>query len=599
MYDLTFALKTLMAALSFAGYSFFLTRRWHIHPLIAPAVVIPALGTVMVISGILNIMLLMVYLLCGLGLALLVYTLIVNKGTKGLLHPAHLVVLAAFFWLLWRLQGAQVHSVDNFHHWLRVLKVLLANDELPSYRTPMITFQAYPTGSASYLYYMLRLIGYREDLAIIAQLMMLVVFCLPLFALPKKGKWLAWVALAGFLAVALSQLYERDTLLVDDLQAFIGISAIAIAYYYRADLFKALLCLTPTAIFTVFIKNSAFYFIAMTTLFLMVVLQDKQQRGRLKIVFLNFILPSLVFYLWTRHVAQVFNSGLGYGMEAKHALNLSSYYDQAKSWGISRIPELLGRVFEQAFGTMYFPGLLALLSTLAALLLTVPLWISGKTREAIRSLLLLGFALLGYVLWEAGIVGMFAVSMPYGETDMLACAERYMMTGLVYMFGLMVLSAVESVNSWPDMSKAAPRAAAVALALACAYVPVHFSGFPGQWGAPLRHIAARNYFAQLQEKHTFPFGVNIIYVTDQGNQYYQLNKYMMTDFLAESAFPMSTADAETLADVAQAAAEYAADYDILLIDTQNDEVLDGLADAMDKGAFYHMRVFLDLDEVLQ
>ena len=599
MYDLTFALRTLMAALSFAGYSTFLTKQWGIHPLIAPAVVIPTLGVAMVIAGMLNIMLLSVYLLCGLGLALLLYTLVINKGVKGLLHPAHLIALAAFGWLLWRLQGAQVHSVDNFHHWLRVLNVLLARDELPSYRTPFITFQSYPTGSASFLYYVLRLIEAREDLAIIVQLMMLLVFCLPLFALPKKGKWVSWIGLAGFLAVALARLYERDTLLVDDLQAFIGIGAISIAYYYRADLKKALICLTPTAMYTVLIKNSAFFFIAMTTLFLLIILQDKQRWGRLKILFYTFVLPSLVFFLWTRHVSQVYNSGLGFGMEAKHSLNLASYYSQAQSWGISRIPELLSRVFEQAFGTLYFPGLLALLSTVAAMILTIPLWASGKIREGIRSLLLLGFAWLGYVLWEVGIVGMFAFSMPYGETDMLACAERYMMTGLVYMFGLMVLSAVESLNAWPPMPNITAKVAAVGLAMICAYVPLHYSGFPGQWGAGLYRIEARDYFAALKKKYPIDFGDAGMYVTDFGNQYYQLNKFMQTDFQAEKVFPLSTIDAETPVDVVPVAAEYAPEFDFLLIDTTNEAVLDGLADAMDKGAFYHMKVFLGMDAVLQ
>lgn len=599
MYDFTFAWRMAIAAVSFAGYAMFLTKRWGIHPLIAPAVVIPSLGVAMVAAGMLNTMLVTVYVLAGLGVALFIYTLIINKGAHGLLHPAHAIVLAALGWMLWKLQGTQVYSIDNFHHWLKVLSVLVTHDALPSYRTPAITFQAYPTGSASYLYYMLKLVRYREDMAVIFQLMMMAVFCLPLFALPKKGKPLAWIVLAGSVAVMLSRLYERDTMLVDDLQAYIGLSAIAIAWYYRNDLNKALLCLAPTSAFTVLIKNSAFYFVAMTTVFLLVVLQDKQRWGRLKVVFYNFLLPALVFYLWTRHVSLVFDGGLGKAMEAKHALNLSAYYSQAKAWGLSRLPELTDRVFETAFSKQYFPGLLALLSTVAAALLTVPLWLSGKVKPAVRSLLLLVFAWLGYVMWELGNVGMFAFSMPWDETDMLACAERYMMTGIVYMFGLMVLSVVESVNEWPLMTDVRRKVGATVLALACAYVPLHYSGFPGEWGAPVRSKDVRGYFRDLKNAYPYDFGEAGIFITDEANMYYMIDKYMQTDFLVEKTLVMSTAEMENLDDIARYAEELAPEYTFLIIDTENEQVIDGLAIAMDRGAFYHMKVFLGMDEILQ
>lgn len=599
MYDFVLILKILVLGLSFAGYAAFFTKRFGIHPLIAPAVVIPSIGVVMLLAGILNIMLMTVYLLYAVGIGLLIYTLIINKGVAGLLHPACMVPLAALGWMLWRLQGAQVYSIDNFHHWFKVLNVLLTRDALPNFSTPVITFQAYPTGSASYLYYALRLVGNREDLAIIAQLMMLVVFCLPLFALPKKGKALAWVVLAGFLAVALSRLYERDTLLVDDLQAFIGIGAIAMAYYYRDNLDKALLCLTPITIYMGLIKNSAMFFIAMTVVFFLVVRKDKQRGGLLKAVIYLVVLPTLVFFLWSRHVAQVFDSGLGYGMQAKHALNLSAYYSQAKAWGVNRLPELTTSVFKQAFGKQYFPGTLALVSTLAACLLTIPLWIGGKTREAIRSILLLAFAWLGYVLWEAGIVGMFAVSMPWDETETLACAERYMMTGIVYMFGLMTLSAVESVNHWPSVSKAAAKVTVVALALACGLMPLYYSDFPGQWGAPIRNNPVRSYFAALKEKYPVYFGEGCMYITDHDNQYYMLNKYIQTDFLSSNALPLTTAGAETPAEIVRLAVEHAKDFDFLIVDTANEEIMDGLSEAMYQGTFHHMKVFLGMDYIVQ
>lgn len=599
MFDLELILRLFGAALSFSGYSVFLTKRWGIHPLISPAVVIPAIGVVMVLAGIINMMSLFVYIIWILGIGLLIYTLVLNKGFQGLLHPALILLLLALAWLMWRLQGAQVYSIDNFHHWLKVLKVLLAHDMLPTFRTPFVTFQAYPTGSASYLYYVLKLTGYREDLAIVLQLMMLLVFCMPLFALPKKGKWLSWVVLAGALVVTLSRLYERDTMLVDDLQAFIGISAIAIAYYLRDNLNKALICLAPISIFTVLIKNSAFFFVGMTTLFLLLALQDKQRWGRAKVVLINIVLPSLVFYLWTRHVALVFDNGLGHGMQAKHALNLSAYYSQAKDWGLSRIPELTGRVFEQAFGLQYFPGTLAFVSTAAACLLIIPLLLKKKVREAVISLLLLAFAWISYALWEAGIVGMFAFSMPWGETDTLACGERYMMTGIVYMFGLMVLSVVESVNAWPSSDYAASKIGSIALALLCAFLPVRFSGFPGQWGAPIQNISVRSYFAALKEKYPVYFGEGGIFITDRENQYYLINKYMQTDFLTEKVLPVVTSEFNSPEEVVQIAVDYAPEYGFLIVETDNEKIMDGLSLAMDKGVFYHMKVFLFMDAVIQ
>lgn len=585
-------LRILLAALSFAGYSMYLTKRWRVHPLISPAIVISCLGLVMVFSGILNVMPLMVFLLAVSGLALFILTLITNKGIAGLLHPVHLLVVAVLGLLLWKLQGAQVYSVDNFHHWLKVLNIMLAIDELPSYRTPIITFHAYPTGSASYLYYITKLIGFREDLVIITQLMMLVVFSLPLLALPKSGRWLSWMALAGFLAVAHARIYERDSLLVDDLQAFVGIGAIAIAYYYRHDLKMALLCLTPISAYTVLVKNSAFFFIIMTALFLLIAVKDKQPRARLRIVLCALLIPSLVFYLWSRHVHFAYPySGLGYGLQSKHALNLSSYWAQAKDRGFSQMPALFSRVFGRAFAEPHFPRLLALLSSIAAVLLTLPLWLSGRTKQAIRSLLLLVFAWMGYLLWELGTVGMYAVSMPWDEMEMLATYERYMVTGIVYMFGLMVLSAVVSVNSWDPAPGIPVKVILAALTLACSLVPVLFSGFPGQWGVSIHPIPVRKYFASLKESYHEPFGTGCMFVTDENNNYNRLGKYIQTDFLASNIGIFTTADGRTPKQLTDEVLTYSKDYDFIIVNTQNEELLLGMAEAFEIGALYRLKVF--------
>lgn len=594
MSSLFLALRGLLVASSFAGYSMYLTKRWKIHPLIAPAMVISGIGLTMVFAGILNIMPVMVILISAGGIALLLRTLVTNKGVAELLHPVHLVVIVVLGLLLWKLRGAMVYSVDNFHHWLKVLNTMLAIDELPSYRTTIITFHAYPTGSASYLYYITKIIGFREDLVIITQLMMLVVFSLPLLALPKKDKWLNWIVLAGFLAVAHARIYERDSLLVDDLQAFAGISGIATAYYYRHDLKKALFCLTPISAYTVLIKNSAFFFIIMTAVFLMIVLKDKRPWGRLKIVLYVLIVPSVVFYLWARHVHFAYPySGLGYGLQSKHALNLSSYWTQAKEWGINMAPELFRRIFGQAFTEPDFPLRLALSSSLAAVLLTLPLWLIGKRKEALHSLLLLMFAWLGYILWEVGTVGMYAVSMPWDEMEMLATYERYMVTGIVYMFGVMVLSAVSSVNAWEQAASHQRKVGLAILALACALVPVWFSGFPGQWGADIHPIAVRKYFADLKENHPGLFGTACMFVTDESNAHNRLGKYIQTDFLATNIGIFTTADGRTPEQLTDEVLTYSSEYDYIIINTQNEELLLGMSEAFESGAFYRLKVFAE------
>lgn len=72
---------------------------------------------------------------------------------------------------------------DNFSHWALVVQEMLINNRFPNFADTLITFQAYPLGSATYIYFFAKLVGASEPLQMLAQAYAIAASILPLFAL--------------------------------------------------------------------------------------------------------------------------------------------------------------------------------------------------------------------------------------------------------------------------------------------------------------------------------------------------------------------------------------------------------------------------------
>lgn len=404
----------------------------------SPALVASTIGVIMLIAGILNIMFLSMLSLVLIGNGIFLYMIVRAKiRVRDLLAPSNILLLGFVVYMGWRLYSIYPTHYDNFSHWLTVTKYLFKYDELPSFKSNMIQFQAYPTGTAGFIYYTLRLFGFREDIILLSQNVLMIVFFLPLTAYAennKDNKFLSWVAVMIALLVMMAHLSVFQSLLVDDLLAFCGLGGVSMALYYRKDIKKALYCAIPICAFLVLVKNSGFFFVLPISILLIILATRQKAGGKFywKVAFLTVLLPIFLFFLWTKHVSLVFETG----METKHAMSVASYLDVLSNQDTSAITgrflEIIRRMVEWSnhkVRSMVF----TLIISLFVLLLT---FYRSKDLLIRYCLSILFSAIFTYFLWAVSLTGMYTFSMKGIEAETYAGFTRYLDTIVLFIHGM-------------------------------------------------------------------------------------------------------------------------------------------------------------------
>ena len=431
--------------LSTMGFAIYITLRWRIRIEFSPAIVVSLIAVAMLISGLLNIMLFATYAILLIGIFLFFYSVVTFPHMRKILLSPSIILLIAFgVYMSWRLYGLFPTHYDNFSHWMLVLKHMIMYDSLPSFKSDIIIFKAYPTGTAGFMYFVLRIVGFREDLALLSQTVMMFAFFLPVLAFTEKKKLQSWLVIAMMFLVMMSRLSVFATLLVDDLLAFCGLGAIAIVMYYREDLRLATFCVMPICIFLVLIKNSGFFFVILVTVLLVLLAAKQNEKEQIIRIFLYTIgLPLIVYFLWGRHVTFAFVDG----MTSKHALNLSSYLanfsTQTTSTLTLRFAEIMERMFSPRDKNVRSLALLFLIALLVQVL-SHPYEIIRAFRKWLRSIISL---LAVYLLWGISLVALYSTSMTGYEAETLAGLSRYLDTIFLFMHGGIFLGILVSLSN--------------------------------------------------------------------------------------------------------------------------------------------------------
>ena len=119
--------------------------------------------------------------------------------------------------LFMAMYGEHLSHYDNFSHWGRITKQMLMTDRYPTFRDPIITFTAYPPGSATGIYYFCQLFGGAESTQMVAQSFLMMLCVLPLFSFIKKNKTLSIVYILVLSNIMLVCFSLATELLVDSL----------------------------------------------------------------------------------------------------------------------------------------------------------------------------------------------------------------------------------------------------------------------------------------------------------------------------------------------------------------------------------------------
>lgn len=269
--------RLFLLILSLVGIFIFVRHRFKIPVELIPVTVFSSIGLLVFFSGILNIMKLICLLIALFGLYGYRYIRIVLSDRRFVTSNIIFFLVCTCFFIF--LKDSIFILYDNFSHWGLVAREILETNSFPNFKTPLISFQSYITGSTSFIYYICKVVGTKQE---------------------------------GIMMFA---------------QSLINISAI-----YSISVFinrKNITLVFPITCFGIYlaVSNILPYDLPVDTLL-----------SSLSIVLILILTGILLInYIWKAHVSYVYVSG----NNSKHSVNLNSYKENLLDKGKSKILEIL------------------------------------------------------------------------------------------------------------------------------------------------------------------------------------------------------------------------------------------------------------------
>lgn len=188
MHYIFIILKLILFIASNLGIWEFFRRKTKMDIFFLPAFTVCLQITVLFCAGILNVLPLAVVGMYGMGIILAAFYLYTDF--KNVIHTyknaGYAFLAVAVCLLLIACKGHIFTEYDNFSHWALVVKSMLLTNRFPSFEDALVAFKEYPLGSASFIYYVCKLVSTSEPIQMFAQGFMLLCFILPVFKLLKR-----------------------------------------------------------------------------------------------------------------------------------------------------------------------------------------------------------------------------------------------------------------------------------------------------------------------------------------------------------------------------------------------------------------------------
>lgn len=433
-------LRCLAFALSSLGWWTALQRRTGAACVFLPSLTVALQGSFLFLCGLLNLLPEGVWgLLLG-GLAALLLTLRREKGSaflKPFCGTDFLFFAAAIVLMGFSLRGRIFTHYDNFTHWALVVRNMLETDRFPNFRDSLLIFQAYPLGSASFIYFFSKIVGPGEGAQMLAQCYMNLACILPLFSLGKKNSLPALVLTVAAANFFLTYNIAPNDLLVDTLLPLMGMcgALFAVQNCKRGCKRRELFFAACYAVFLTQIKNSGVFFAGLISL----VLLKNAGRESIGPRTAAALSPALPMLLWNRHCTYVFPAAA----ETRHALTLANFRATlaektgAEMLAVAKAMAKFSLTWRDVWLTALLFGLLGAL---------VFLLVKEERRTWGKALLL---AALLYAAYQIGTLGMYLFSMPEAEARTLAGADRYTRSILIAAVYLFTAAALKTLARLP------------------------------------------------------------------------------------------------------------------------------------------------------
>ncbi|MCA9766406.1 MAG: hypothetical protein KC455_08305 [Carnobacterium sp.] len=387
-----------------------------------------------------NVLLEVLVLLVLASLIYLIYAFINKELTVSFLTPGMYYFFIFIAYLAYFLNGARFVAYDDFSHWGLVAREIITNNKFPNFES-LIVFQSYPTGSASFIYFVSKIIGNTEGVMLFAQSILIISGITPLFAFIKKNKAISYSVLYLSTTFFLTSNVGFLALSVDTLLSVLSLAASAIIIYYfiNKESKWSYTQLMPILSFLMIIKNSGILFVLINVLlfFYCTLKSEKTQLESIKKSLFLLGIPYLVKVFWGKHVQLVFSNGF----ESKHAMSAENYKTIVNQKSVTDIQLILKKFIARSIDISQNEikiGVLCLLFFLTTFLFIKWNIVQFKGKENLGLKLFISSSIL-YYIYQLGLLFTYLFSMPIGEALVLASYERYNMTMVMYIYGISLI----------------------------------------------------------------------------------------------------------------------------------------------------------------
>ncbi len=438
-------IRLMLFLLSSLGYGVWIRRNAAgINLYFIPSLIIAFQYSMLFLSGILNMLFIVTVFLFIAGLILFLYNIpwLWNRNDSldkvrlrmKNIPLGYLWLLLAVPVLLLAVKGHVFAHYDEFSHWGLVLQDMLITDRYPNFERTRIIFQAYPLGTATYIYYTSRIVGNAETVQMFAQAYMEICFILPVFSFMGKLYNLLYVFFVTAAAnMVLCMNIPVTSLLVDTVLPLAGVTSFLWILYYdtgnreRTAEFYMILASYLTLVSQ--IKNSGIFFVIISGIYLIYTGRKDRFYG-LRNACITLSVPFLALIIWKKHCIYVFSNA----SVSKHAMTLENYIRQYQAKSYSNIKKVFIDIAIRICQQRYIVGFIIFFSVVFMLLFIV----NRNEFHTFKKLIV--WDLLIFLTYILGIAGMYIFSMPNGEESQgLYGFERYFAT--IFCF-LMILNIV-------------------------------------------------------------------------------------------------------------------------------------------------------------
>lgn len=434
-------LGTIIFWIIILGIKKFIEDKFKIDNAFTLALAFSAVGIIMYIAGILNMMALTAITLMISSLTYLGYKLhkekpSIKKLKETIKQPSVFIPIIIFIYITIIGAGMHITLYDNFSHWGLIIKNMFIDNALPNFMDTAIMFKGYQPGSACFIYFYGLLAGKTDGAMIIAQNYLVFVYLIPLFKLIKgNNKVLKNILVTVFYIFTMLVSTKFNDLLVDSLISTMAIASLAIIAFYKKDLKKAFLYSMPITLYVCLVKNTGFLVGIINSVYMLYLAKNKGNiKEGWKYTGLTMLALVLTLLIWQGHTKLAFGD---LALNAKHTLSTDNVILSLRTKGWSKIFTLIKAYALHLFTFKNNITNIYILIINGLLLLFAYLEKNKKERKTL--LMLTGVIDIIYLAYYGVLGGMYLFSMPWEEAIVFASYERYMTTIVLVIIGIMLL----------------------------------------------------------------------------------------------------------------------------------------------------------------